>query len=100
MVVISFEFGVVEQECQTCRLLGAILHVGNRAEGCIMFFNLDITTSPGNGLCNVACSKVNLKKKVITSPASPHHHLSSGIINQKLSSGCLKKDNGVVILER
>ena len=27
-----------------------------------MFFYLEITTSPGNGLCNVACSEVNLRK--------------------------------------
>ena len=51
------------QGCQTRGLLGATLHVGNRAEGRMMFFDLEITTCPGNGLCNVARSKVDLKKK-------------------------------------
>ena len=33
--------------------------------------DLEITTSPGNDLCNVARSKIDLrKKKVITFPAS------------------------------
>ena len=51
-----------------------------------MFFDLEITTSPGNDLCNVARSKADPKKKVITSPASSHHRPSSGIVNQKSSS--------------
>ena len=51
---------------------GATLHVGNRAEGCMMFFDFEITTSSSNSLCNVARSKVDLQKnKIITSPASP-----------------------------
>ena len=50
-----------------------------------MFFDSEITTSPGSGLCNVARSEEDLqrKKKVITSAASPHHLSSSGIVNQK-----------------
>ena len=76
----------VSQGCQTRGLLGATLHVGSHAEGHIMFFDLEITTFPGSGLCNVACSEVDLQKKFITSRASPHYHLSSGIINQKSSS--------------
>ena len=50
-------------------------------------FDLEITTSPGNDLCNVAQSEVDLnKKKVITSAAFPNHRPSSGIVNQKSSS--------------
>ena len=49
----------------------------------MMFFDLEITTSPGNGLYNVARSEVDLKKKVIT---SPYHRPSSGFVNQKSSS--------------
>ena len=52
----------------------------------MMFFDLEITTSPGNGIYNVAQSEVDLKKKVITSPASPYHRPSSGFVNQKSSS--------------
>ena len=80
--------GGLTQGCQTRGLLGAALHVGNRAESRMMFFDLEITTSPGNGLCNVARSEVDLqkqKKKVITSPATPNHRSSSDIVNQKLS---------------
>ena len=46
-----------------------------------MFYGLEITTSPANGLCNVACSEVDLQKKVITSPASLHPRCIS---NKKL----------------
>ena len=49
-------------------------------------FDLEITTSPDNGLCNAARDEVDLQKKVITSSASPHHRSSSGIVNQKSSS--------------
>ena len=52
----------------------------------MMFFDLEINTSLGNGSYNVAHSEVNLKKKVITSPASPYHCPPSGFVNQKLSS--------------
>ena len=53
-----------------------------------MFFDLEITTSPGNDLYNVARSEVDHQKEtVITSPVSPHHRPSSGFVNQKLSSG-------------
>ena len=50
-------------------------------------FNLEITTFSGNDLCNVTQSEVDLhKKKVITSPESPHHRPSSGNVDQKSSS--------------
>ena len=53
---------------------GHIVHISNRAEGRVKFFDLDITTSSGKDLCNVARSEIYLQKKmVITSPASPHH---------------------------
>ena len=52
----------------------------------MMFFDLESTTSPANGLYNVARSGSISKKKVITSPASPHHCPSSGFVNQKSSS--------------
>ena len=48
-------------------------------------FDLEITISTGNGLSNVARSEVDHRKNVITSPASPYHRPSSGIINQKSS---------------
>ena len=79
-------FNALRQECESRGLLGATLHVGNRAKCRMMFFNLEITTSPGNGLYNVAHSEIDLKKKVITSPASPYHRPSSGFVNQKSSS--------------
>ena len=68
----------LDQGCHTHGFLGAILHVGSRAEGRMMFFDLEITTSPGNDLCNVAPSEVDLRKKekLLTSPASPHHRSS------------------------
>ena len=53
----------VMQGCQTRGPLGTTLHFGNRAECRVMFFDLVITTSPGNGLCNVAQSEVDLQKK-------------------------------------
>ena len=56
---------IIDQGCQTRELLGAILHVGNRAEGRMMFFDLEIFASSGNGLCNVARRVVDLQKKVI-----------------------------------
>ena len=49
----------------------------------MMFFDLEITTSPGNGLCNIARREVDLQKKAIS---SPHNRPSSGIVNQKSSS--------------
>ena len=60
------------QGCQTRGLLGAILLVGNRAEGRMMFFDLEITTSPGNDLCNVAHSEIDLKKKRSLPPQHLH----------------------------
>ena len=82
---------LLDQGCQTRGLLGATLHVDSRVEDRMMFFDLEITTFPGNGLCNVARSKVDLqKKKIFSSPASSHHLPSSGIVNQKQSPGCLK----------
>ena len=53
----------MEQGCQTRELLKTTLHVGNRVQGCIMFFDLEITTSTSNGLCNGAHSEVDLQKK-------------------------------------
>ena len=76
----------VKQGCQYCGLLGATLHVGNRAEGRMMFFNLEITTSLSNGLCNATKARSISKKKIIISPASPHHCPSIGIVKQKSSS--------------
>ena len=63
--------------------MGATLYVGYRAEGRMMFYDLEITTSSSNGLHNVAHSEVDLRKKVIISPKSPHHRHSRGIVNQK-----------------
>ena len=67
---------------------GGSLRVGNIAEVRVMFFDLEIITSPGNDLCNVARSEVDLQKKkeITTFPASPHHCPSSGIVSQKSSS--------------
>ena len=77
-------------------LLGATLHVGSRAEGRMMFFDLETTTSPGKGLCKAARSEVDLqKKKIIISPAFPHHRFSSGMVNHKPSSGFLKTRDGM-----
>ena len=52
----------------------------------MMFFDLEITTSPGNGIYNVARSEVDLIEKVTSSLASPYHRPSSSFVNQKSSS--------------
>ena len=74
------------QGCQTSGLLGATLHVGNRAEGRMMF---SIWRSPllraTVSIMQPAARSIS-QKKVITSPASPHHRPSSGFVNQKSSS--------------
>ena len=58
-------------------------------------FDLEIIACPGSCLCNVKelglyrdykLKRSIFKKQVITSPVSPHHHPSSGIVNQKSSS--------------
>ena len=82
----------VSQGCQTRGLLRAALHVGNRDEGHIMFIDLEITTSSSRVFVMWPAARLmfkNKNKKVITSPASPHHRISSGIVNQKLSSAAL-----------
>ena len=55
--------GTLLQGCQTHGLLGATLHGPHDA------FDLEITTSTDNRLCNVARSEIDLQKKV--------HYLSS-----------------------
>ena len=45
--------------------------MGATLYGRTMFYNIEITISPANGLCNVTCSKVHLQKK----RSSPLHHL-------------------------
>ena len=56
---------IIDQGCQTRELLGTILHVGNRVEDRMMFFDLEIFASSGNGFCNVARRVIDLQKKVI-----------------------------------
>ena len=58
----------------------------------MMLFDLEITTSLGNGLCNVARSEVNFPNKVNTFPASPYHRPSSGIVNQKSRSSVAQSE--------
>ena len=69
----------VYQVCQTRGLLGAHIVCWQSCRELHDAFDLKIITSPGNGLCNVARSMVDLQKKVITSPVSPNHHPSSEI---------------------
>ena len=49
-------------------------------------FDLEITTSLGNDLCNVAQSEHDLKKKGHYLPSFSRHRPSSGIVSQKSSA--------------
>ena len=60
----------------------ATLYIGNRAGGRMMFYDLEITTSPANGFCNVARNDVDLQKKRSSPLQSPHRCPSSGIVDQ------------------
>ena len=70
-------FDALDQECQTRGLLGA--HE---------VFKLEVTTSLGNDLCNVALSKVDLQIK----RSSPFQHL--------LAIALIRATNRVLLLHQ
>ena len=74
----------LHQGCQTRRLLGShcMLAIVPRAARCFRFGDHHFTEQRSL-LCSAQRGRSPKKKKVITSPAFPHHRPSSGIANQK-----------------